>query len=41
VGQGFWFSRPLPAAESGALLTRHCTPEAALPVGTGVRHDEP
>lgn len=41
VGQGFCFSRPLPAAGFGDLLTRHCTPEAALPLGTGVHRDEP
>jgi hypothetical protein len=41
VGQGFWFSRPLPAAAFEDLLTWHCTPEAARPLGTGVQHDEP
>jgi hypothetical protein len=40
VGQRFYFSRPLPAAESEDLLTQHCTPETALPLGTGVQHDE-
>jgi len=40
VGQGFYFSRPLTAAEFEDLLTRHCTPEAAIRLG-GVQHNEP
>jgi EAL domain-containing protein (putative c-di-GMP-specific phosphodiesterase class I) len=38
VGQGFYFSRPLPAGEFEDLLTRHCTPETALPLGTTSRN---
>jgi EAL domain-containing protein (putative c-di-GMP-specific phosphodiesterase class I) len=40
VGQGFYFSRPLTAAEFEDLLTRHCSPEAAIRLG-GVQHNEP
>jgi diguanylate cyclase (GGDEF)-like protein len=41
VGQGFYFSRPLAAAAFEDLLTRHCTPEAALRRVPGVQQDEP
>jgi diguanylate cyclase (GGDEF)-like protein len=41
VGQGFYFSRPLAAAAFEDLLTRHCTPEAALRRVPGVQQNEP